>query len=332
MLNYFIRPEALRNKLWHNHSFTCLQLIKNSWRFLYISQIIATIGVCVKNSRLTIGLTIKSILNQNFPHGNMEVIVVDGYSSDGSFELIKRQLSTSDIKSTFFSENTGLGFARQVVVDNAKGKYVIWVDGDMVLPPNHVKKQVAFIDANPSVGIGRSRYGIWPASGTIAFLENIPFVIESLKFRKEVPIGICGTEGAIHRVAAMRQVGGFNVNIQGAAEDTDLARRILHAGWKACATEAVFYELCKESWRDLWNQYLWWGKGWHLYFHKENGDRLELLKLSPLGGIISGSIRIPLAYVLTHRKILFLLPFHYFFKRIAFCVGITKAHQMGYGH
>jgi glycosyltransferase involved in cell wall biosynthesis len=151
-----------------------------------------TLGVCVKNSAPIIDLTLRSIIAQDYPHKFMELIIVDGLSSDGTVGIIKKWLKQSDIQIKFFTENTGLGFARQMVVDNSSGKYVVWVDGDMVLPTSHVSRQVAFLDNHPSVAIGRAKYGIWQESGPIAFLENIPFVVESSKSHEAVPIGICG--------------------------------------------------------------------------------------------------------------------------------------------
>jgi hypothetical protein len=108
---------------------------------------------------------------------------------------------------------------------------------------------------------------------------------------------------------------------------------MLAVGWTARQTDAVFYELCKESWRGIWAQYVWWGKGWHYFFHREKSNKfLALIKMTPIGGFFSGVLRMPIAYILTRRKILVLLPFHYSFKRIAFCYGVTKSHLMGYGH
>jgi glycosyltransferase involved in cell wall biosynthesis len=290
-----------------------------------------TIGLCVKDIEATVAHTMESILQQDFPHESMELIVVDGHSKDKTLYIIKKYLSSADITSRFFFENNGLGFARQIVVDNALGDYVVWVDGDIVLTRDYARKQVGFMERHPAVGIGRAKYGIWPESGPIAYLENIPFVVETAKYSKNVPLGICGTEGAIHRVKAMRQVGGFDVNIKGAAEDVDLARRILALGWAAEMTNAVFYELCRDSWKDLWNEYAWWGHGGHFEFHKYRNSGLPI-KMSPLGGFLAGCLRFPAAYKLTRRKLLFLLPFHYAFKRLAFCYGFTKAHADGYGH
>ena len=273
----------------------------------------------------------ESIVAQDYPHELLEVLVVDGCSSDKTVQIVKEVLSNSDIKGHIFFENKGLGFARQIVVDNARGKYVVWVDGDMILPKDFVKKQVEFMERNPKVGIGRAMYGIWPELGPVAYLENIPFVVESFRSKKAVPLGLCGTEGAIFRLDAIRQVGGFDVNIKGAGEDTELAQRVLASGWAAQVTPTFFYELCKESWRGLWNQYAWWGRGGHYLFHK-NRDISMLLKMSPLGGFIAGILRLPFAYKITRRKLLFLLPFHYILKRLAFCYGFTKAHLEGYGH
>jgi len=43
---------------------------------------IATIGVCVRNCEATIKEVINSIINQDFPHELMEVIIVDDGSED----------------------------------------------------------------------------------------------------------------------------------------------------------------------------------------------------------------------------------------------------------
>lgn len=290
-----------------------------------------TIGLCAKNAEATVADAINSILNQDYPLEFMELIVVDGCSTDKTLPLIEKCLSTVDIRHTILSENNGLGFARQLVVDNAKGDYVVWVDSDLILPRNYIAKQVAFMKQHPDAGIGRAKYGLLPHERIVAFLENIPFIVECLKHQGNVPLGICGTEGAIFRVASMRQVGGFDVDIVGAGEDTDIADRIRKAGWKTCLTDATFYERCRDTWVALWNEYFWWGYGGHYSFHKQR-DSLFLLKTSPMAGFLAGILRVATAYRLTHRNSVLLLPFHYMFKRVAYLFGFIKADIDGYGH
>ena len=52
----------------------------------------------------------------------------------------------------------GLGVARQIVVDKACGKYIVWVDDDVTLPKDFVRKQVGYMEQNPHVGIAGARY------------------------------------------------------------------------------------------------------------------------------------------------------------------------------
>jgi glycosyltransferase involved in cell wall biosynthesis len=101
-----------------------------------------TIGIVVKNMENTILNAINSTFNQDYPHERIEIIVVDGYSIDKTVDILKLHLDINDIKYEIFFEKVGLGYARQIVVNNAKGKYIIWLDGDMILSKEYVKKMI----------------------------------------------------------------------------------------------------------------------------------------------------------------------------------------------
>jgi len=80
-----------------------------------------TIGFCVKNCEDTVKEALVSVVNQDYPHELIEIIVVDGKSNDRTMQIVKEILSSSDIKAKLFLEDKGLGFARQIVLDNATG-------------------------------------------------------------------------------------------------------------------------------------------------------------------------------------------------------------------
>lgn len=61
-----------------------------------------TIGFCVKNCEATVKEAIDSIICQDYPHKLMEVIVVDGYSNDGTIKIVKEASCDSDIKTRIF--------------------------------------------------------------------------------------------------------------------------------------------------------------------------------------------------------------------------------------
>ena len=287
---------------------------------------IVTIGVCVRNSATTIREAVESIIKQDYPHEFMEVIFVDDGSEDETLSIIKSYIPKMDMKvKVFHHEWRGLGYSRNIVVNNASGDYIIWVDGDMVLPRDHVRKQVEFMEQNPKVGIAKARYGINPDENLVGFLENVSCLVVDLKYGNEVSDSkTLGTGGSIYRVKAIRQVGGFDANISGVGEDMDAEYRIKKAGWKLYrATPALFYEKRRKTWKALWDENFWHGFGGQRIYSKRKG-MLSIYKMTPIAGFFEGVWHSVVGYKLLHKKAVFLLPFQYAFKRIAWCYGFIK--------
>lgn len=283
-----------------------------------------TIGVCVRNCESTILKTVESIVNQDYPHELLEVLVVDGYSSDKTVQIIKEVLSNSDIENHIFFENRGLGFARQIIVDNAQGKYIVWVDGDMILPKDFVRKQVEFMELHKKVGIGKGRYALYDTNTLVAYLENISAVVGFKNSRSERTYRPLGTSGSIYRVEAIKRVGGFNEAIKGAGEDTDAELRVIKAGWKLSLTPAFFYERRRECWKDLWCEYFWHGYGGSQVKDGIKESRSVLYMFFPPIAALTIISQAIVAYKTVKEKKVFLLPFHWIFKRIAWFLGFLK--------
>jgi len=270
-----------------------------------------TLGLCVRNAEATVGQATDSILNQDFPREHMELIVVDGYSEDGTLDVIKSKLRGS-----------GVRYARQIVADSAQGKFIAWVDADMILPKDFVERQVSFMERNPKVGIAKGKYGMRKESNLVAMFEDIEFAI-SFRREGEANLPSLGTSGCIYRVNAIRQVGGFDSSIKGAGEDQDIENRIKSAGWSLQVTPAIFYERRRDTWRSLWNEYFWHGTG-AAYIFKKNRKTINIYKMLPPVALFVELLRVPLAYKLTGSIVVLLLPFHYVFKRIAWFLGFIK--------
>ena len=138
-----------------------------------MEQFQVSIGICIRNCEKTIDRVIHSIIQQDYPHKLMELIVVDDGSTDMTFNHVKRLTSKIGIYMKVYRQNwKGLGAARNIVVRNAKGKYIIWVDGDMELPKDHVRKQVEFMEKNPKVGAAKARYKSLNSAKNVVILEN----------------------------------------------------------------------------------------------------------------------------------------------------------------
>ncbi len=293
-----------------------------------------TVGLCVKNAESIIKKALDSLVKQNFPKEYLDLIVVDGNSKDKTLQTIKDALKNAHFQVRILEENRGLGFARQMVLQEAKGKYIVWLDADMTLSIDYLKNQAKFMDAHPEVGIAGGKYNVHIGHGLAADLENIVYAVDSVYGRrgKASKFGyLPGAEGAIYRVDAVRKVGGFDTRINGAAEDTEMAYRVRAKGWELTMTKEMFTESTRGSWHSLWKQYVWYGRGGHFIYHKDP-NALSLLQMSPLAGFLAGVLRSPGAYMLTHNKTFFLLPVHYTYKRLAWFFGFFDAHLNGYGH
>ena len=131
-----------------------------------------TIGVCVKNSEEIIRKALDSLVEQNFPRKAMKLVIVDDGSKDNTLSIARDFASETDIETMICSSGgKGLGFSRQIVVDNAQGDYIIWVDGDMVLTKGFVRKNVEFMEKNSRVGAARGNGILGGEKELVATLE-----------------------------------------------------------------------------------------------------------------------------------------------------------------
>ena len=104
-----------------------------------MDNIRVSVIVPVYNLSEYIGDTLDSIINQDFK--NFELIVVDDGSADDSLEIINDKLSKSGLDYIIIhQENMGVSKARNVGIGASKGEYLVFVDGDDYITPNHLSQ------------------------------------------------------------------------------------------------------------------------------------------------------------------------------------------------
>jgi len=257
----------------------------------------------------------------------MEIIVVDDGSTDKTLEIVRSFAEQNDASIKVYSQKwKGIASARNLVVKKARGEYVIWVDADMTLSKNFVQKQVEFLERHPRAGAAKGKYGFIRSDKVIAKLENCR------AFNIATPSQeVWGTGGAIYRVSALREIGGFDEEIKGAGEDIDALIRLKKRSWLTSLTDAMFYERYKESWRELWKQYFWWGYGAHFVKHKHKNFISVFARLPPVA-LVAGVLRFLKAFKHEHNLIYIILPFYELFKETGWLMGFIVGHFNGYGH
>ena len=87
-----------------------------------------SIIIPVYNAEKTVGYSIESVLAQKWD--DIEIIVVDDGSSDGSLTICKEYEKKDTRIKVIHQENGGPGAARNTGLQNAKGDYISFVDAD----------------------------------------------------------------------------------------------------------------------------------------------------------------------------------------------------------
>ena len=100
------------------------------------------------NSKRYVGQCINSALYQTYP--NVEVIVVDDGSTDGSKRIIKSYGSRIRAE---FCPNRGANSARNRLLQLSGGTWLQYLDADDYLLPDKVKRHMAFVKQNPDIDV-----------------------------------------------------------------------------------------------------------------------------------------------------------------------------------
>jgi glycosyltransferase involved in cell wall biosynthesis len=99
------------------------------------------------NAEKYIRATIESVQNQSYH--NWEMILVDDASTDETVSIIKEFTQKDNrLKLTELPKNSGNGFARNVALEKAAGKYIAYLDADDLWFPMKLENQIQFLKAN----------------------------------------------------------------------------------------------------------------------------------------------------------------------------------------
>lgn len=106
-----------------------------------------SIIVSVYNIEEYIAECIESLIKQTYK--NIEIICVDDFSSDNSYEILKKyEQEYSNIKLVRHPANKGSSCARNTGLEIATGKYIYFIDGDDFIEKNLLLEMVQLIEKN----------------------------------------------------------------------------------------------------------------------------------------------------------------------------------------
>jgi cellulose synthase/poly-beta-1,6-N-acetylglucosamine synthase-like glycosyltransferase len=191
-----------------------------------------TVIVPVRNGEQTIQPLLESLQKLDYKRNKVEVIVVDGNSTDKTREIVQEY----PVK-LIIEKRKGLNLARNVGIKNSNGEIVAFTDADCIVPPNWITKIVDnFKDPKISC-VGGSAKAL-DSDFVSQYADNsivrlMPFFTKREELERVKPFfrHPAGCNMAYRKKVA-EEVGYFDENIQYGFDEVEFADRICRAGYK----------------------------------------------------------------------------------------------------
>lgn len=173
-----------------------------------ISTIITT-----KNEERNIENCLKSIVSQTYPKDNIEIIIVDNFSKDGTKEIAKRYTDK------VFDKGPERSAQRNFGVEKSEGEYFLYLDADMVLDKSVVRECVCKVESNPKT------IGLYLPE----IVTGNKFFSRVRRFERSFYDGTVIDCARFIKKDAFLKVGGFDKSMTG-PEDWDLDKKLRASG------------------------------------------------------------------------------------------------------
>jgi len=216
------------------------------------------------NEESTIRLLLDALEAQNYPHGEMEVVIADGMSKDQTRERVNAfQKEQPDLALRIvdnFQKTIPSGLNR--AIEAAQGEIIIRVDAHSVPRPDYVSRCVQALEQGRGDNVGgvweiRPRGKGWTAR-SIALAAAYPLGVGDARYRYAERAEVVDTVpfGAFHR-SLIEKIGPFDESLL-TNEDYEFNTRVRRAGgtvWLDPSIRSIYFaratllDLARQYWR-----------------------------------------------------------------------------------
>ena len=213
------------------------------------------------NAAGTINKSLSSLKKQNYPHENIEVILVDSFSSDNTKKMmLEFQQDEKSFARVVVKDNPGkyLACGWNVALKEVTGDIVLRVDAHTEFPEDFVRKNVECINSGESICGGRVISILEDDSQLNRVMlesENSMFGGGFTFFRRGQTCKYTNTLAfAAYKKEAFDAAGPYDERLV-RTEDNDMHYRMQEAGYKFFFNpEIVSYRYCRNSFSKLLRQ------------------------------------------------------------------------------
>lgn len=194
------------------------------------------------NHRDYVVQAIESVLHQDWL--NIELIVIDNNSSDGSIDLIRQHNAKNPHYQFLVNEQQGLISSLNLGLELASGDYFCELASDDWLPVNSIQERVAYLAAHPNqTAVFTNAYTVDQHTVTDRLIlrdkHKAPF------YKPDILPDLINCNGpffatGLIKTSALRKAGGFNSDLR-YYEDLDTPIRIALQGPMGFLDQPLFY-------------------------------------------------------------------------------------------
>ena len=111
-------------------------------------EVLVSVIIPMYNCGKYIGRCIRSLIDQTYK--SIEILVVDDGSTDNGAKIVKKLQQESNCLKYFWQENQGPSIARNKAIEEAEGKYLLFVDSDDYVSDDYIADMVQSAEENHS--------------------------------------------------------------------------------------------------------------------------------------------------------------------------------------
>src|SRR5712692_10490728 len=183
-----------------------------------------SIAIITLNKKSTIEQCLTSLFSLDYPRSKYEVVVVDGGSTDGTLQIL-RKFPVSIV----IEERKCRGIARNVAIKNCKGEIIAFIDADCLATPSWLRHHV-IVHENPNVFVvGGSVLQGGDSSPPTKIYHDTYFAAQSPSIQQRITWDLATCNASFKRTA-FQTVGPFPEADKG--EDSVLCWQILSQGYQ----------------------------------------------------------------------------------------------------
>ncbi len=294
-----------------------------------------TVVLPVRNEAASIAGVLEDLRDQDLPRGAVEILVVDGRSSDGTREVVSDLARRDPGLRLLDNPDRRSSAARALGANAARGRYVAYVDGHCRIPSRTMLRDMVDLFQSSGAACLARPQPLLPTGGgrvarAISAARTHPFghSLSSEIYGDREGTVSPQSSGAMYRREVLLRVGNFDPRFD-ACEDVELNYRVEKAGLK-CVTSprlAVTYEP-RATFRGLLRQMFRYGLG-RARLHRKHPEAFTWECLVPTAFVLGLVVLLVAPFLPAPLRLVLAAPYAlYAVLDLAFAVRATRGRGL----